>query len=1526
MNMKTFAAIAAATVIGVMAGVSAQAQTVLTYNGASGGNWFAPGVWLDGTGVAVSWLDGSIAVITNVNVALNGDAVVAGFQVHMTGRYVISGTGKLTLGAGGIYKTGGNEFNIQNDGGLHLAASQSWTSEISSMICLDRNRAITAADGVTLTCDGGTQFRVNSGGGLSANTTILMTGNAWFSLAPNGSLGSSVIILDGAANNRLSADVGFPFRDGRLGRQLILRNGASMNIGAGGCPFDLPSIVVEAPNAQATSSITGGTLTFQRNEIALNVAQGAALQITAPLAETQDMGTVLRKTGDGTLTLNSAGTFTGGVAVEAGVARLAQPASAGPGAVTLASSTVLEITAGGAIANAITGGGSVVKSGSGTTTLTGANAYAGGTTLSGGTLRVDAFAKLGTGAVAIDTGAVLVLTASQPFTAPERARITGTGTVLAGAGAEIEWCDDYDLAGDLTLDAELGGTMEVRQLIGSGYIKTSPGKLRIAGTDNYSGAITVMAGVLEIGSTANLANGVTIHTEESGVVQFDSFAQDWAKITGTCTVALADGASDAINISTLPLILAAAAGETWTVSALSGSAELVKTGPGTVAIGNAAGFSGTVRVLDGTLRAADTMGSGMVTVSNGVFAAYGTGVVLNNAYTVAGGTLLADNGGSLGSGAITLQTGGTVAAANGGSLGSGAFAVSMGTLRMDAGGSAGTRSIALSGAGRVEVYDGAGFDNAAAFTIGGGALDFRATTTMGRGVTLTAETWFYATTPPGAAEPTVATLAGAITTTARSKLKVGGNGKLLMAGGGTFISGGEIFVQSSGDLTIVSNTVSVTGYAGLESGGKRLAVADGGRFEMIGDSERKLHAGYGNQCANAIVEVATGGVFFVKSGIEVKIGMNSAHCTFLINGGEAIIEDGGNFLFGTDVAASTGRLELVAGVLKTSRQLIRGAGVAAVAFKGGTLQSDGVKSYNPWIAANIPATVEGAGGTIDTRGCDMWFGSSGISGAGRLTVTGGGSVAFAQPSAGWAGGLALDHGDAVVSATNALGTGEVTVGTNALCFAANAFLPNAVLMANEGGCVRVEADVAGTVGSLTGGKVTKQGDGALSASLISEGMDIAIQAGEVKVEPIAGIVGAPVGVPAIWMDASVASSFTIGGANDVSRWYDRRTPGDNTGFFATNRYNRPLLVQGALNGLPVLDFGLMRWMDTGDVGTSGDNRMMEFKQTQANIRSVFWVIGSRNGGGFLLGDNMVNGSARHFHRAAGSSTYGSVPGDPLWAGAGQEKGIVRAGETWTNGVSVNGSTTGLSGNYDLVTWRISATDDSNNNTPSAIWFASCFAGSNGRLNGGQELAEVLIYTNRLEEADRVITETYLTRKWFPARDGAGLRLGTVSLDGAGAGFVNAWPAPMRMAELVINAADVYVAGAPGSVAADLLTVTAQGALDASRLAALTVGALNLQAGATAVAAFDSTGKVSTLHVTGNVTLPATANYTVSLTDAVKPSSSALLIAADGALLEPSGATVWTHVGAVSRASRVTVDAAVRNIWLSTPSGTLLLLQ
>ncbi|ECF0757905.1 fibronectin-binding autotransporter adhesin ShdA, partial [Salmonella enterica subsp. enterica serovar Albany] len=90
------------------------------------------------------------------------------------------------------------------------------------------------------------------------------------------------------------------------------------------------------------------------------------------------------KSGDKTLTLSGANSYTGGTTINDGTLVANDVNALGTGDVT--DNAVLELNTGGDFDNAISGSGQVVKSGDETLTLSGANSYTGGTLISGGTL------------------------------------------------------------------------------------------------------------------------------------------------------------------------------------------------------------------------------------------------------------------------------------------------------------------------------------------------------------------------------------------------------------------------------------------------------------------------------------------------------------------------------------------------------------------------------------------------------------------------------------------------------------------------------------------------------------------------------------------------------------------------------------------------------------------------------------------------------------------------------------------------------------------------------------------------------------------------------------------------------------------------------------------------------------------------------------------------------------------------------------------------------------------------------------
>ncbi|EBY1166382.1 ShdA, partial [Salmonella enterica subsp. enterica serovar Kentucky] len=111
---------------------------------------------------------------------------------------------------------------------------------------------------------------------------------------------------------------------------------------------------------------------------------------------------------------------------------------------------VLELNTGGDFTNAISGSGQVVKSGDKTLTLSGANSYTGGTTISGGTLVASNVEALGTGD--ITDNATLELNAGGDFAN----NIGGTGSVVKSGDKTLTLSGSNTYTGGTTIS---GGTL-----------------------------------------------------------------------------------------------------------------------------------------------------------------------------------------------------------------------------------------------------------------------------------------------------------------------------------------------------------------------------------------------------------------------------------------------------------------------------------------------------------------------------------------------------------------------------------------------------------------------------------------------------------------------------------------------------------------------------------------------------------------------------------------------------------------------------------------------------------------------------------------------------------------------------------------------------------------------------------------------------------------------------------------------------------------------------------------------------------
>lgn len=207
------------------------------------------------------------------------------------------------------------------------------------------------------------------------------------------------------------------------------------------------------------------------------------------------------------------------------------------------------------------------------------------------------------------------------------------------------------------------------------------------------------------------------------------------------------------------------------------------------------------------------------------------------------------------------------------------------------------------------------------------------------------------------------------------------------------------------------------------------------------------------------------------------------------------------------------------------------------------------------------------------------------------------------------------------------------------------------------------------------------------------------------------------------------------------------------------------------------------------VDINGYNAAMVWKapggdgiRTLSGIQSVFWLIGSQHGGGFMLGGG-TNGAGQltyAWHRG----TYYPVPGQdyPNYVGNTNLCAIMSdhmQAPIWNadwkkNGEPVDRYRTHLSGKWDIVS-MVCQEGESANASGFAYDGRSRRETDPGALDysGYQRLAEVIVYDRRVTDEERLGIESYLACKWNFGRHEAATNVAldvssgaTVALEGA----------------------------------------------------------------------------------------------------------------------------------------------------------------
>jgi autotransporter-associated beta strand protein len=500
----------------------------------------------------------------------------------------------------------------------------------------------------------------------------------------------------------------------------------------------------------------------------------------------------------------------------------------------------------------------------GTLTLTGSNAYSGGTTINGGTLSVAADRNLGAVPGAATPGS-LVISGGTLGTTGSFALSASRGIALGPAGGSGTGTIDVANATILTY----GGSIANNAGGSGGLIKADSGTLLLTAANAYTGGTTVAAGSLQLG------NG---NPGSDGAIQSNT-------ITINANAALV---FDLYNSQTYSAVI-------------SGGGSLTQAGPGALVLTGGNAYGATTIQTGSTLAvgnggSAGTLGTGAVADSGSLvvdrsgevdFSSPGQTISGPGSLVVAGGGTLVLGAGNTYQGGTTLGNA-TVNFASGG-LGGGPLRIAPGSGQSGTlvfgGGSGGSRSDLAATA--ITLASGT-----AVFDLQNNTVNLNAGLTGGGGLLLN-DSFGTGTLALGA----VASSYGGGTTIARGTLQIGAD-NLLPTGGVVAINGGST-ATINGTPYVYGGTLDLAGndqtLGGLTGG----AAGDGGISGIVtnsaGSTTSLLTIAGGNSTFAGVIQDGAGQVALVTSGGTLTLSGSNAY-----SGGTSVT---GGLLAAENVAA-----------------------------------------------------------------------------------------------------------------------------------------------------------------------------------------------------------------------------------------------------------------------------------------------------------------------------------------------------------------------------------------------------------------------------------------------------------------------------------------------------------------------------------------------------------------------------------------------------------------------------------------------
>jgi len=438
-------------------------------------------------------------------------------------------------------------------------------------------------------------------------------------------------------------------------------------------------------SAAGTLTVSGGGV-LSGSALTLTGAGTYEMQSGSVSVTLAGSGTVMNKTTAGTVTLSGGNSFTGGTTLSAGTLNINSDSALGTGTFTISGGTVDCTNGARSITNVMSIGGDfaftgtanltqgtgavtltganrtltvnastlalggvigdggnnyrLIKDGAGTLTLSSANTFTNGVTLSNGQLNINNAQALGTtagtfrianGTVVDNTSGGAITTLNYPIVL-RNFTFVGSNELNLGTGA-------VTITGNSRTVTVTASTLTLGGAVNDGgnnysLTKDGAGTLTLGGTNTHTGGTTLAAGTLNVNADAALGTGT--FTISGGTVDCTNGARNvtnamsiGASFTFTGTASLTQG-TGAITLTASPTVTVS--GNTLTLGgAISGTGSLTKAGAGISVLSGTVTIGGNLTISAGTLAGSgNTISVGGNWTNNGTFT-HGNGTVTFNA-------------------------------------------------------------------------------------------------------------------------------------------------------------------------------------------------------------------------------------------------------------------------------------------------------------------------------------------------------------------------------------------------------------------------------------------------------------------------------------------------------------------------------------------------------------------------------------------------------------------------------------------------------------------------------------------------------------------------------------------------------------------------------------------------------------------------------------------------------------------------------------------------------------------------------